>query len=241
MHLLSDVGISGRPMIVRRLGARRMGFALIAVFAACNQPQEIGVDMSGPQPRFIIDHQGWPRPFWTPGVREFAVGTTEPDEPLWHLRATVSRGRPADELAIVYGTIPVGFEQVHPLDGAPPRPMVAGINYLVAAAAGDHLYRLVVGVSPAERGVADRDAPAGDLPTTSAPTRRSMAVVDFTLPATLPHGAGVALADLCRRAVVVSQRYVLMEQATVRRILHEDGDRRIFRNRLHSQRFSVRW
>ena len=212
-------------MTVRRSGVRRMGFALIAATAACNQPQKISVDLSGPEPRFIIDHQGWPRPFWTPGVREFAVGTSEPSEPLWELRATTLRGRPADELAIVYGDVPIGFEQVYPPGGASPRPMVVGMNYLVAAAAGHHLYRLVVGVPPAERGVADRDAPTGERLTTSAPTRKSMAVVDFDLPATLPQEAGVAMADVCRRAVVLSQRYVLTDRATIRRILHEDGAR----------------
>lgn len=81
-------------------------------------------------------------------MTEFAVGTAESDEPLWHLKSSTPGGNPADELAIVYGRVPPGFDQIFPPDDGDPKPLESGPNYRVAAVGGDHLYRVVFALPP---------------------------------------------------------------------------------------------
>lgn len=113
-------------------------------FLGCNRPQEIQVDLSADEPRFIIDHAGWPRPFRVPRVNEFAIGAEEDGVVAWHLKSGIPGGEPADNLAIVYGRVPSGFYQVVPAEDAAPKSLVPGRTYLVAAGGDEQIYRIVL-------------------------------------------------------------------------------------------------
>lgn len=112
--------------------------------AACNQPQQIQVDLSADRPRFIVDHHGWPRPFKIPRVTEFAIGTEDDSQVNWHLKSSLPSGEPADNLAFVYGQVPPGFYQVVPKEDEAPKPLEPGHNYLVAAGGDEQVYRIVL-------------------------------------------------------------------------------------------------
>jgi len=113
----------------------------LATICGCQEPQSIDVDISSNPLRFIIDHRGWPRPFWAPSVKEFAIATEE--EAVWQLEATGSRGEAARELAIVYGEAPAGFRQVFPEKAEKPKPLQRGRMYFVAAGGRSTVYRMV--------------------------------------------------------------------------------------------------
>lgn len=140
--------------------------ALFGVAAAgCSSPEgTVDVDLSAAPPRFIVDHQGWPRPFWWPRVNEFAIGS-EKDDLLWHLQSTDGFGELARSLAFVYGQVPPGWVQVFPAEGVRPKPFVAGRSYYVGAVGPEAVYRLVFALplSPEEAAARRRrgDSPAG--------------------------------------------------------------------------------
>lgn len=114
---------------------------LFAAICGCQRPQIVDVDLSAAPPRFILNHQGWPRPFWAPRVTEFAIATDS--EPLWQLEATGTRGAPAREWAIPYGEVPEGFRQVFPEGNEKPKPFRQGRTYFVAAGGRSTVYRMV--------------------------------------------------------------------------------------------------
>lgn len=115
---------------------------LLAAFSGCGRPETIEVDLTTLPVRFIVDHQGWPRPFWWPRVTEFAVASEE-DGLLWQVESAEGEGEPADRLAFVYGQPPPGFRQVHPAEGAAPQTLMSGRSYFVAATGPKNVYRVV--------------------------------------------------------------------------------------------------
>ncbi len=109
----------------------------------CNKPGGVEVDLTSPaQPRFIVDHHGWPRPFWWPRVTEFIIASEE-DDCIWQLAATNAGGELANRLAFVFGDVPPGFIQVHPTDNARPKPLISKRSYYVAATGSQAVYRAV--------------------------------------------------------------------------------------------------
>ncbi|HVP11924.1 MAG TPA: hypothetical protein VMV94_12150 [Phycisphaerae bacterium] len=124
---------------------------LSLIVAGCGRPETVEVDLSSSPARFIVDHAGWPRPFWWPRVTEFAIGSEE-DDLLWQLQATSDRGELAHKLAFVYGQVPPGFAQVFPAVGTAPKPLIPGRSYFVGAVGPKAVYRAVFAlpVSPEE-------------------------------------------------------------------------------------------
>lgn len=116
--------------------------ALTCAVMGCHHEGAIRVDLSTGTPRFIIEHQGWPRPFWTPRVTEFAIASEE-DGPIWQLESIDSRGLAAKQLVIEYGRVPAGFAQVYPEGGLRPRSLQTRRNYFVAAGGQRAVYRIV--------------------------------------------------------------------------------------------------
>lgn len=112
------------------------------LLTGCQKPQAVLIDYSTAPMRFVIDHQGWPRPFKSPRVTEFAIANDQ-DELVWQLAATEGGGAEARGFAIVYGEPPRGFEQVFPEKGERPRPLIRGRTYFVAAGGGSNVYRMV--------------------------------------------------------------------------------------------------
>ncbi len=102
------------------------------------------MDLTSTPVRFIVNHRGWPRPFWWPRVTEFAVASSESEqgELLWQLKSTSAQGELAHRLAFVYGRVPPGFTQVHPGEAQAPEPPEPGRVYYVAAGGQDSLYRM---------------------------------------------------------------------------------------------------
>ena len=99
------------------------------------------MDLSSRPIRFIIYHQGWPRPFWWPRVNELAVADNQ-DALIWHLKSSNAQGELAHQLAIVYGRVPPGFYQVFPEGDKAPAPFQRDRTYYIAAG-GDHaIYRM---------------------------------------------------------------------------------------------------
>jgi hypothetical protein len=136
--------------------------------AGCSGEGTIEVDLTEIPPRFIVDHHGWPRPFWWPRVTEFAIGS-EKDDLLWHVQAVSSRGELTHRLAFVYGRVPPGFTQLYPENGVPPKPLKTGRSYYVGATGPKAAYRVVFAlpesayVRPSPRG-AGRRTPARRQP-----------------------------------------------------------------------------
>ncbi|MEK6644888.1 MAG: hypothetical protein AABZ08_13375 [Planctomycetota bacterium] len=116
-------------------------FVLTIFTLGCAQPQAVIIDYSTVPMRFVIDHQGWPRPFKTPRVTEFAIANDQ-DELVWQLAAT-DGGADARGFAIVYGEPPRGFEQVFPEKSERPKPLVRGRTYFMAAGGKSAVYRMV--------------------------------------------------------------------------------------------------
>lgn len=114
----------------------------LAILPGCQQAEVIEVDVTAHPPRFIVDHHGWPRPFWWPRVTEFGIASEE-DGALWELRSASTGGEAARQLAIVYGEVPPGFVQVTPDKSAKPAPLVQGRTYFVAAGGPSSVYRIV--------------------------------------------------------------------------------------------------
>ena len=112
-----------------------------ATVSGCQKPQAVDVDLSTKPARFLINHHGWPRPFWVPRVTEFAIATEQ--ESIWQLESTSERGTSARELAIVYGEVPDGFRQVFPEDNDKPKELQQHLTYFVAAGGKKALYRIV--------------------------------------------------------------------------------------------------
>jgi len=116
-----------------------MGASLFV--AGCQRPQGIDVDLTASPPRFVVDHHGWPRPFWAPRVREFAIASE--DAPLWQLESVGERGEAARELIFAYGDVPTGFRQIFPEGNEKPALLKRGRTYFVAAGGKKTLYRMV--------------------------------------------------------------------------------------------------
>ena len=127
--------------LLTRLGVPLLLFIGAPALPGCG-PETVDVDLSCRPVRFIIDHQGWPRPFWWPRVTEFAIADSK-DELVWHLRSSDPGGELARQLAIIYGRVPPGFEQVFPQKGNGPVPLQRDRNYYVAAAGPSAVYRMV--------------------------------------------------------------------------------------------------
>jgi hypothetical protein len=139
-----SLGGLGRPGSRGIVVVAAVAVYILLTFAVtgCGRPEAIEVDLSSMPVRFVIDHSGWPRPFWWPRVTEFAMGSEE-DDLLWQLEATDSRGELAHKLAFVYGEVPPGFAQVFPAVGRCPRPLTPGRSYYVGAAGPKAVYRSV--------------------------------------------------------------------------------------------------
>jgi len=141
--LLEPADTEGGPARPRRRRALVCLVLACLTFSGCsNQEGTIDVDLSVSPPRFIIEHQGWPRPFWWPRVTEFAIGSNE-DDLLWQLQAADDFGELACGLAFVYGQVPAGWQQVFPAEGARPKPLAAGRSYYVGAGGPKSVYRVV--------------------------------------------------------------------------------------------------
>lgn len=115
------------------------------VGVGCSRSGPIEVDVSSRPICFIIDHKGWPRPFWWPRVTEFVIASdeTEAGELIWHLKSIGATGELARELAFTYGRAPPGFYQVFPAGEQAPEPLERGRVYYVAAGGKDTVYRMV--------------------------------------------------------------------------------------------------
>lgn len=158
--------------------------ALVCLAASgCSDPEgTVDVDLSVMPPRFILDHQGWPRPFWWPRVTEFAIGSKE-DDLLWQLQAADDFGQLARNLAFVYGQVPSDWSQTFPAEGAKPKPLVPGRSYYVGAGGPEYVYRVVFALplSPGEL-AGRRGSPAA--PVAPKPSEsQDAAEVPSTLPA----------------------------------------------------------
>ena len=122
---------------------RLLGVAISALLVCgCARPQHCEIDFSTYPPRFVIEHHGWPRPFWTPRVREFAIAS-DANEDIWQLEAKDPRGEPAKGLTVTYGIVPDGFVQKEPAVTARPPILVEGRKYYVAAGGNRYLYPMV--------------------------------------------------------------------------------------------------
>ena len=122
---------------------RYIFFGLIFPYlAGCQRDGVIEVDLTAQPTRFIVHHRGWPAPFHWPCVTEFAIASEE-DGAVWELRSATEHGEPARYLAFIFGEVPPGFVQINPERAAPPRPLVAGRTYFVAAGGASHVYRIV--------------------------------------------------------------------------------------------------
>lgn len=97
--------------------------------------------------RFIVDHEGWPRPFVCPRVSEFVIASDE-DGTVWELESEDSKGIAARELAFVLGEAPPGFRQVSPENNARPKPLTPGRTYYVAAGKPKGVYYRMVFALP---------------------------------------------------------------------------------------------
>ncbi|MBN2561885.1 MAG: hypothetical protein JXQ75_13240 [Phycisphaerae bacterium] len=104
-------------------------------------PEPVQVDLSSTPIRFVIDHKGWPRPFWWPRVTEFAIADGQNDL-IWQLESSNPDGELAHRLAFVYGRVPPGFCQVFPASDAVPASLERGQTYYVAAGGPRALYRM---------------------------------------------------------------------------------------------------
>ncbi len=133
----------------------------LLLYSGCNQPGTIEVDTTTRPVRFIVDHQGWPRPFWRPRVTEFAVASEE-DGLLWQLESVRSEGEPADQLAFIYGKPPPGFRQLHPHEAAAPKRFVGGRSYFVAATGPNEVYRVVFALPQRAESLHARPREQGD-------------------------------------------------------------------------------
>jgi len=155
---------SPRPGEHRRRAAQTGGLLAVSLAAfaigGCGRPGVVDVDLTTAPVRFIVDHHGWPKPFWWPRVTEFAIGSDK-DELLWHMEASSSAGEPANRLAFVYGQVPPGFRQLVPAGDTPPQPLKTGQTYYVAAVGPRAVYRMVFSLpqSPLEAGLMKPIAP----------------------------------------------------------------------------------
>jgi hypothetical protein len=162
-------------MLFRRHYVRAACTFLLLSWAAtgCGRAETVEVDLSSTPVRFVIDHSGWPRPFWWPRVTEFAIGSEE-DDLLWQLQATDASGKLAHKLAFVYGEVPPGFTQVFPAVGKAAKSLIAGRSYYVGATGPNAVYRAVfalpIGPEEASRRSTSRPARAADTPITEPVT-----------------------------------------------------------------------
>ncbi len=119
-----------------------LALALSFPLAGCQQEGVIEIDLRAKPVKFLIDHRGWPRPFWYPRVTEFAIASEE-DGPIWQLEAADETGQPARDLEITYGLIPKGFVQILPEGGLRPRKLVTHRTYFAAAGGPRSIYKMV--------------------------------------------------------------------------------------------------
>src|ERR1043166_4030710 len=123
-------------------GTRLCFATLICSLAGCGDPQKITLDFSSKPVRLVINHEGWPRPFYCPRVNQFAIASHE-DGAVWELEAGDPGGVRARQLAIIYGEPPAGFHQITPKDNGHPAALAIGRTYYVAAAGPRSVYRMV--------------------------------------------------------------------------------------------------
>lgn len=159
-------------MTSRRQLATMLSLPFVCLAAGgCGGPGTIDTDTTSTPVRFIVNHHGWPRPFWWPRVTEFAVGSEE-DDLVWHLQATDSLGALTHNLAFVYGEAPPGFQQVYPPAGVMPKPLAPGRSYYVGATGPNAVYRVVFALPLSPEEAMQRRPPAAPPPPASAPSIR---------------------------------------------------------------------
>jgi hypothetical protein len=147
-----------------RAGVCTLVLGCCAFTSGCIEPEPVQIDLSSNPIRFIIDHQGWPRPLWWPRITEFAIASEE-DGQIWELHTEGSKGVLAREIGIVYGEVPPGFYQTFPELNKHPARLEMGRTYYVASGGSKALYRLAFSL-PVERGIPFH---AVRQPTTSHP------------------------------------------------------------------------
>lgn len=113
--------------------------------SGCAVEGPIEVDSTTEPVRFIINHRGWPRPFWSPDITEFAIASEE-EGPIWQLEAATGQGVKARQLAILFGRVPSGFVQTFPAQAEKPRRLKPGRNYFVAAGGPKAVFKVVFAV-----------------------------------------------------------------------------------------------
>jgi hypothetical protein len=146
-----------------KAGVLLLVMGAVSLCTGCARTETIGIDLTTTPIRFIIDHDGWPRPFWWPRITEFAIATEEGD--VWELRSEAQDGVLARNIGIVFGEVPPGFYQTFPEGNLHPVRLDMGRTYYAAAGGPKSIYRLVFAL-PVERGI---PAEVGRKPTTSQP------------------------------------------------------------------------
>lgn len=129
-------------MFAFRRDSAILALALVLATPGCHQEGSIEIDLKANPVVFIVNHRGWPRPFWHPRVTEFAIGSEE-DGPIWQLESSDEFGQPANNLEITYGQIPKGFVQLFPEGGLRPRRLLTHRTYFAAAGGPRSLYKMV--------------------------------------------------------------------------------------------------
>lgn len=129
-------------MFRRLLRPAILALAFLLPIEGCQHEGVIEIDLKARPVKFLIDHRGWPRPFWYPRVTEFAIASEE-DGPIWQLEAADETGQPARNLEITYGLVPKGFVQIFPEGGLRPRKLVTHRTYFAAAGGPRSLYKMV--------------------------------------------------------------------------------------------------
>lgn len=143
---------------------------VLTMTVGCAVEGPIQVDSTAEPVRFIVDHRGWPRPFWSPRITEFAIAS-EADGPIWQLESADAIGVPAKQLAFLYGEVPPGFVQLFPEQARRPIRLKPSRNYFVAAGGPKAVFKMVFAV-PVD-GYTPVLPDVGNVGATSAPAEPS--------------------------------------------------------------------
>ncbi|MBX3396896.1 MAG: hypothetical protein KF841_16195 [Phycisphaerae bacterium] len=133
---------------------------LSALQIGCQNSYRVEVDLSNPEPRFLMHEVTWGWPARWPRVNALAIGAD--DESLWEIEAVEKSGVQAKHLAIVYGQTPAGFVQNYPPRDARPRKLTQGRTYFVGATGpNNEIFRTIFAlpVGPMGRPVEGEFAP----------------------------------------------------------------------------------
>lgn len=145
----------------RRMGAILAPLAVLIPFLiGCQNSYRVEVDLSNPEPRFLMHGVTWGWPVRWPRVNALAIGAD--DESLWEIESIEKPGVQAKNLAIIYGQTPAGFVQNYPLRDARPRTLTQGRTYFVGATGpNNEIFRTIFAlpVGPMGRPVEGEFAP----------------------------------------------------------------------------------